>query len=129
MTIFEFLHKKLREMSDQGISDAELGKRAGVSQQQINRMLNDPIEERFAKTSFKTIVCLFPDFFNALMKNQSVSANGTNAVAATNIQDSTINNSATSPDYTAILTAVMNADICPECAVKVSKAILGQKYK
>ena len=38
-------------------------------------------------------------------------------------------NHSPNPDYTAILAAVINCDICPECALKVQKAILAAERK
>ncbi|MBQ7178866.1 MAG: hypothetical protein IJS08_15730 [Victivallales bacterium] len=123
MTFYDVLKQHLWDKKHAGQTDRALAKQAGVTHSYINMLANGPAED-FKKVKFETLVRLFPEIFDSLLAHQTVSANGTNAVAAAN---STINNNTKGPDYTAILAAVMNTDICPECAVKVSKAILGQK--
>ena len=116
MDIYQYFQMRLKAMRDEGATNRELAKRAGVSHVQINRMLNQP-SSYLETVGLKTLVLLCPDVFNRILRDaaQTSTANGTGATSAIN---STVNVAPSVVSNKVFARIVHDKSICNECKLK-----------
>ena len=123
MTIYETIRSRLTELRSTGKTDRELADIAGCTQQQINRMINKPVEY-LETVSLKTIVRLFPDLFSSA----KATANGTGAAAAINGTAIGGNNNQADKVLNDLESGVLDDEqICDKCKIRVLRLIKGKK--
>lgn len=76
MNIYDSCRQALKEQYDKGITQQEIGRRAGISQQHVNRLLNG--RSSFANLKMETMLKLLPNA-SITVGDMSIVNNGTNS--------------------------------------------------
>ena len=117
MNIYDVFQQALREEYNKGVTQEELGRRAGISQQHVNRLLNG--RSSFANLKLETMLKLLPKA-KINIADMNIVNNGTNSGVIG------INNESSSPAAAAdaermragLLQGIIDLDI--EDSVKVT---------
>ena len=117
MTIYDYFQLRLKELNRQGATDRVLAEKAGVSHAQINRMRNAGVQY-LEKVGLGTLVKLFPDIFDRLLKEEghTVSISGNGSAASVN------GNATVAPmkDYSHLRKEILeDGEICDRCKIKM----------
>ena len=121
MTVEEFLDAILQEERKQGVTNREMAERAGISQAQINRILNH--KQPLGGMSLNTILRLFPKL-NAYIEHSVVNTgNVRDGVGAAAGPVTLTVNHTSEADLTAAADRIMESDMCDACKVKAWKLL------
>ncbi|MBQ7178186.1 MAG: helix-turn-helix transcriptional regulator [Victivallales bacterium] len=134
MTFWEILQQNLRVMRDNGMTNEEIAKKGGISQSYVNLLLNKS-PDQFKKIKIETLMLLFPDIFNELVKSSGATSVG-NAVAnatpvhgnATAINGNVTQSALDGPLLDQLQSAILDdGKMCAECKVRVLQLIKARK--
>ena len=132
MTIYQLFHDGLKRMRDAGATNREIAEKVGCSHQQINRMLNKGAEY-FEKVEFRTLVKLFPEIFDEILRKYGAQGGGAGQAIVNSPGAATVNGNANSVHIAqgaalaaAELKILDDTDICDKCKVRVLRIIKGK---
>lgn len=120
MIICSQLQKMLRDLRADGKTNRELAEIAGISHAHINRLLNGP-PENLLKVKLETLLRLFPELEKCITHDSICAPSG---IGIANGDHATVNNYGNADALrTAIISAVLDSGIHPECIVRICQII------
>ena len=141
MDIFDFFNLALKARINEGTTQTELAKQAGKSQSTINAMLNGTKQKQKAKaktakeviqtTEFQTLVKLFPEIFDEILKKYGAQGGGAGQAIVNSPGAATVNGNANSVhiaqgavDWAGVMTAIRkDKKMCAECKLRAMDII------